>query len=67
MNYVKELKRGDNIQSYLKRYNSENLQFENFEKSLSRSGVEVIHNFDYERSIYRLKTLFYIICLLSEK
>lgn len=50
-------KRGDNIQSYLKRYNSENLQFENFEKSLSCSGVEVIHNFDYERSIYRLKNI----------
>ena len=53
--FVRANKRGDDMNVYRKRYKNENSQFTNFEKTLKQSGIEIIHNTDYERSLDRLQ------------
>lgn len=55
--FARAYKRGDNMNTYRKRYKSENAQFQTFEKALKQSGVSIVHNVDYDRSIERLKKI----------
>lgn len=53
--FARANKRGDDMNVYRKRYKNENSQFTVFEKTLKQSGIEIIHNTDYERSLDRLQ------------
>lgn len=55
--YERACRRGDSLSDYKMRYESEDMQFKEFEHSLVRTGTSVIHNIDFYRSVERLRKI----------